>query len=301
MVHQDKRARSLPQIYRQVLERLKSEKVYYPLEEYLGAYSFLLTCHQPYRRDKAGVLVLVGPPGSGKTNMLQHSAGSARVMIVRFSLADCESSGAGDPASKLQQAAIQAEKFEQAGIPVVIVIEDFELGMACPQNGEGSSTNRPQIQGVLQELLDGTHSIGGRVLTPKRFAFTSNDLTAVRSSMVREGRAIVIEYNPDRREKSRIAQAVLSGILPPRVLRRELKRLSHLTVAEIVAVKAELRQQAEQLITFDLPWPAYEAWLTSKRTTTLIDAVVARLMNHRDVSQAIFRVRKRAGSRRSYL
>lgn len=291
--------KSIPRRDQDVLLTLKSQRMHFPAKAFLPLFSFLLQCPRGAQREGPGILALVGPPGSGKTCALEHAGRLTGVTLVRFSLADCESTGAGSPAAAVRRLAQHVQSLEDAGTSALTVLEDCECGIASPKSGEGSSTNRPQLQGVIQELLDGTHVVDGRPLSPKRMVFTSNNLSDLRSSLVREGRALVVEYKPDREDRSKIAACSLQAILPPRVLHPELRRLSKLTVAEIVAVREELRKHAEQLLLFDLPWTAYNAWAICEHGPALTDAVAKRVLDRGDVRRAVKTIRNRARLRRA--
>lgn len=294
-----RRNKHLPRSLRDAHRELKARGLCLPPEPIAAMLRFILNGRRSDRRGQPNAMVIVGPPGSGKSFALEKAAFIAGVQLFRFSIAECESSLAGKPTEQLRRVAQQLQRYEDSGKQGLLVTEDCECGMADPRPGEGSSTNRPQLQGVIQELLDGTHAIDGRVLTPKQMMFTSNKLKDMRKSMIRESRCLVIEYDPNRGDRAKIAAHTLRTVLPPHVIRTQIRRLAKLSVAEIVSVRTELRQQVEQLMTFDLSWRAYESWIGSENSKVLTEAVAERVLGRRDLRRAVNIVRGRARLRRT--
>jgi len=247
------------------------------------------------------VLLLVGAPGTGKTTLIEMVSRVAGIRTIRFSLADTESSHAGQPADRLRAAAWEAERLERQGHRVAIVMDDAELGIGSPRDGDGSSTNRPQLQGVLQELADGRHAVNGEVIGPKTFMFSGNDASSHLTSLIRESRCVVIEYDPTDSEKAEIAQTLFCRVMPPQLLGRRLGQLSRLSVAEIVAVRAGVRQHVERLLIGDMTYEQYKKWLGSPRHRELIDAVARRVLCDGDIRSELRAIQARAQARRSFL
>ena len=128
-----------------------------------------------------------------------------------------------------------------------------------------------------------------------------NSTIGIRRSLLRDIRCLVVEHNPDVLDRMRIARHELKSLLPRHVLARQAKRLGQMTVAEIAAVKAQLRQMLDQMLAVDMAWTPYQKWVTNESKTLLIDAVGRRLLKSSDVRQAIDTVRQRSAARKSYL
>ncbi|MFN3166382.1 MAG: AAA family ATPase [Phycisphaeraceae bacterium] len=267
----------------------------HPAASYAQVFNFMLGCRARGQKNQAGgSLVLVGPAGFGKTSLLRDTAKDAGVTLLRFSVADCESSGAGSPAQAFRRLLKKTQQLEDAGTPVLIVIEDWECGLGSARAGEGSSTNRPQLQACLQEALDGTHICDGVCLSPKRMAFTANSLKDIKPSLIREGRASVIKHEPSRKDMAKIAAVTLASIFSSRTLRSNRRALSRLSPAAIMAIKERLLDQIKQMLTFDLDWPSYELWLDCEQVGHLTEAVARRLLGPQDLRHAIRDVQERS-------
>lgn len=288
-----------PAIYRNKKSIVGGGARQHPAGSFAQVYNFMLSCR--LRRQNPGTgcsLILVGPAGYGKTTILRDGAKAAGVTLLRFSLADCESTGAGSPSQAFRRVLKKAQQLEDSGTAVIIVIEDWECGVASPRSGEGSSTNRPQLQGLLQEALDGTHVVDGVHLSPKRMAFTSNNLKHIKTSLIREGRAIIVKHEPSRKDLAKIATATLGSIFSSRILRSNRRTLSKLSPAAISAIKERLLDQVNQILVFDLDWPSYEAWLGCEPADKLTEAVARRVLGPQDLRHAIRDVHERSKLRR---
>ncbi|MFN3166990.1 MAG: AAA family ATPase [Phycisphaeraceae bacterium] len=291
----------IPAPHRFVTKLLASEGYVFPHDPLFELVAFLFGLRNCSSHARAGIVALVGKPGSGKSFLLERVASVMSVRVLRISLADCESSSAGEPAARLRSAALEAQRLRQQGFVVLIVIDDADLGLADAREGEGSTTNRPQLIGLIQELVDGRCTVDGKRIGRQFFAFTMNSTVDVRKSLLRDMRCVIIEHDPSTADRERMARHELSGLLSGGVLNRQIKRLGRMSIAEIAAVKEHLRQMIDRMIAMDMAWTPYQAWLTSERGMHLIDAVGRRVLGGRDVRHAIDAVRQRSNARKSYL
>jgi SpoVK/Ycf46/Vps4 family AAA+-type ATPase len=291
----------IPVSHRHIANVLASKGTEFTGSSLFMVISFLLSLRGDARSIQAGILALVGKPGQGKSLMLECVAAVLGVKVIRISLADCESRGAGEPAAKVRAAGVAGHRLQRQGFIVLIVIEDADIVLADAREGEGATTNRSQLIGVIQELVDGRCTVDGQRLGRQFFAFTMNNTTRVRKSLLRHMRCLVVEHAPSIHDRKRIASNELSGLLPKHVLARQAKRLAQMTIAEIAAVKTQLRHALDHMIAIDMAWTPYQAWLANKDKACLIDAVGRRVLTHRHIKDVIHAVKQQSENRQSYL
>lgn len=185
----------------------------------------LLAISVPHLRQSAeNILVVAGKPGSGKTHAVTQGVlrnGWGLREVPPSTLASEHESGATKP---LEHALGKAEEFSaHSKLRIAISMNDIELSI-LPSDDKGKvgrTVNTQLFNGFLQGFTEKPRRYLNYDGTPIVLIATTNDLTAMRSSLLRTARADIYEHAPTREERAAFADSIFK----PRSL-KERRRLN---------------------------------------------------------------------------
>lgn len=179
--------------------------------------------------------VLTGPPGTGKTLLAEALAGSAGILFVKTSYAECQRKGhQGDMLQELTGAAERAI----AGAPAVFFLDEID---SFYQRGQSVNGYIVGVVNGLLTLIDRLSATAGVILIA-----ATNDINRVDSAVVRAGRfdRHIRIGPPDRHGIRSMLATDLTGIVTPMQLDDLAHQLLGLTGAEIAAMLRDARTRA---------------------------------------------------------
>ena len=165
----------------------------------------------PSRRDQASrFMVIQGEPGTGKTVAACDAALRSGFHAALVSPATLASANEGGATAILDEliADMEAQSHRRAA-PIVIVLNDFDLGIINLGKDTGHTVNTGLLIGQLQHYADNTHLGRNADGSAIGFIVTGNDFSHVRASLFRDRRATLYTHAPTADERLRIAVHVL--------------------------------------------------------------------------------------------
>ena len=156
------------------------------------------------------IMAIIGQPGMGKTYQLRGYLDAVGIDIFSVSAADLESDRAGEPAKLLQQRYIEASSSISEHNPAVILIDDVDTTLGEWEKNTGT-VNHQDILAFLMHIADNPYFIEnvGKVNRVPIF-FTGNNFDLLYKPLVRNGRAIRFDWEPNREEKAEIIRSIFS-------------------------------------------------------------------------------------------
>lgn len=161
--------------------------------------------------DPAKGVLLVGPPGTGKSISAKALAGYLGFPLISFDMGSVYGSLVGDSEKNMRTALATLE----AAAPCVVLIDEFEKGMA---GSKGASTDGGTSQRVYGTLLTWMQERSSE--NPVVVVATANDITKLDEAILRKGRFDEIFWVdlPNRTERSEILQVHLNKVKPARLV-----------------------------------------------------------------------------------
>jgi hypothetical protein len=154
-----------------------------------------------------------GPPGEGKSRMVEIICRRHGCDVFLLSAAQMAGEHEGDATQGLQQAYKDALKHSQlAGRMVILILENFHCSVAAIRTDVSYSVNSQLLEGCLLDMAD---ELSGTLLS---VILISNDFTTLGNALVRDGRMDFIMWKATWREKFKMVSAMLG--LGPGPLRR---------------------------------------------------------------------------------
>lgn len=193
------------------------------------------------------IMAIIGQPGMGKTYQLREYLCAVGVDIVSVSAADLESDRAGEPAKLLQQKYIDASSSISKYTPSILLVDDVDTTLGEWEKNTGT-VNHQNILAFLMHIADNPYYIEnvGKVNRVPIF-FTGNNFDLLYKPLVRNGRAMRFDWEPNREEKIEIIRSIFSFDDPKDAENivdaypeKEISFFSHLLASESAAKLAEI-------------------------------------------------------------
>ena len=158
------------------------------------------------------IMAIIGQPGMGKTYQLRGYLDAVGIDVFSVSAADLESDRAGEPAKLLQQRYIEASSSISKYNPAVILVDDVDTTLGEWEKNTGT-VNHQDILAFLMHIADNPYFIEnvGKVNRVPIF-FTGNNFDLLYKPLVRNGRAIRFDWEPNREEKAEIICSIFSFV-----------------------------------------------------------------------------------------
>jgi SpoVK/Ycf46/Vps4 family AAA+-type ATPase len=128
-----------------------------------NSYPALFISTSPSKSLKSNILLL-GPPGSGKSEIFRSMAGSGKIVVVNVSGASIRSMWYGQSEQNIMLLAKAAEKLHrQTGKIVYVVIDEIDNVLGVPSEGNNLADVDWRLIKTFQEVLDGIRRFDGVV------------------------------------------------------------------------------------------------------------------------------------------
>ncbi|WP_420412410.1 AAA family ATPase [Roseibium sp.] len=186
-----------------------------------------VTCHLMLNRAKAEnpairsltMLIVQGPAGSGKTTSIRHICNVISAPLYEVHGKELVSEWEGQATAPLEKQVLDAANDPSPFQPVVLV-DDIEMsGFSVDANFTGT-VNSKACSAWLMSYADNPHKLNIRpekapprtlhLKRPPALILTVNNISALHSPMVREGRASICTLDP----RGIDLQRVLAGMYP---------------------------------------------------------------------------------------
>lgn len=193
------------------------------------------------------IMAIIGRPGVGKTYQLRGYLDAVGIDIISVSAADLESDRAGEPAKLLQQKYIEASSSISKYNPSIILIDDIDTTLGEWEKNTGT-VNHQDILAFLMHIADNPYYIEnvGKVNRVPIF-FTGNNFDLLYKPLIRNGRAIRVDWEPNREEKIAIIRSIFSfddqknaETLVDAYPDKEISFFSHMFASESIARLAKI-------------------------------------------------------------
>ena len=155
-------------------------------------------------------LVIQGNPGEGKTETVRVTCSRSDIDCILVSGAELagETENAGVAAlEQIGRAALAISDREKR--PLVILLDDFDLSSVARLDRTEYTVSSQLLTGHLQFIAD-TGALRTAAGVPIPLIMTGNDFTAVRTSLLRPGRATHVEHQPTFDQKCDIIGTMLN-------------------------------------------------------------------------------------------
>lgn len=157
-------------------------------------------------------LGIQGEKGIGKSFQAIEACVAAQIAVVLTSATDLSGQYEGESREKLISLYKYAvETSNTLNRPVVILIDDFHLGVASIHQGITQTINSQLLTGLMMNLHD-NHEILGQGIKRIPIILIANDFTAVYSPLTRNGRMKLFTYSPSVDDKIHIVNRLFSGV-----------------------------------------------------------------------------------------
>ncbi len=186
-----------------VIERFRRELILHVAKNYL---------HSEFDHISSPLVMAIhGSPGNGKTSQIVEVCGRHEIELIRVSSSTLSGKFEGDSSDKFlnyyQEAVITQE---QTGRCVVLLLEDFDTGLATIRDGVEHTANSYLLAGLMMNLADDPSSYCNHGNSRVPIIVTGNDLSATYAPLLRTGRAKMFLWEPSREEKELVVSHMIN-------------------------------------------------------------------------------------------
>jgi len=184
------------------------------------------------------ILLTTGPFGSGKTVIVDECLYRLGVKVTAIQGSELESPMAGVPAERIEKLYMQAGmEQEETKRPHAILLSDLDTGIGVHDSFKSGTTNLMHVTNALMTFADDPTTVRGQSCGRVCLFVTANAAGRIYGAVTRPGRARVIPWCPEGREREDIARHILSPVLSPEMIDLVLARTPHWTMAHYGALK----------------------------------------------------------------
>lgn len=266
----NKKAEDGPKFTRQVQAAAGRSGVYVPQQYTTDLLLFLSCAMRPELTGQARMFLVEGEPGTGKTCTTRMVLAAAGIHVIDLEVALLESPNAGLPAQYFAQHIDKAsEHVEEYGVPTAVMVDDFDLLTSENTESSTGTRNTAQLVAAVQRYCDEPTMIVGKPCHPIPILATVNDLSGLRESFVRGGRAQRHHFNPEGKDLCKMAYAVLTPFLKTEQIDRVLRSAKGWRIAQFRDLAGRLQQHQlnnqcaavslERLFDLDRPHPSHSS------------------------------------------
>jgi len=199
---------------------------------------------RPELTGQARMFLVEGEPGTGKTCTTRMVLAAAGIHVIDLEVALLESPNAGLPAQYFAQHIDKAsEHVEEYGVPTAVMVDDFDLLTSENTESSTGTRNTAQLIAAVQRYCDEPTMIVGKPCHPIPILATVNDLSGLRESFVRGGRAQRNHFNPEGKDLCKMAYAVLTPFLRTNQIEGVLRGAKGWRIAQFRDLAGRLQQQ----------------------------------------------------------
>ncbi len=159
-------------------------------------------------------ILLVGPPGCGKTYLVKCAAGEFKIKLLIASPASTFNKYVGETPKAVRQVFLCGEKLK----PSIIFIDEIDKLLPDPSRASDSSGVTGQALSTFQQEMDGAQSGTGFIVM-----MATNDPELLHPALSRTGRVSYRLYIPPPDEPTRAAVFKINLDAPKLVLEEEIK------------------------------------------------------------------------------
>jgi hypothetical protein len=195
------------------------------------------------------LLTIQGHSGEGKTFQVREACGRLGVHLLVLSGASLSGEYEGEPVKLLRAAYMFAsDESARSGIPIAILIDDFDLSCASSFQGREYTVNTQLLTGFLMNLADAPTRLNGMTTLRIPIILTGNDFTALHGPLVRHERMTFFEWAPSETERFRMAYAIVAPLVSYQANLNDLRAFisAHLDrpIAFFAGLRSSLRRAA---------------------------------------------------------
>lgn len=164
--------------------------------------------------DSPLMLGIQGPPGEGKSFLTRAACSALGFYVVPLCGALLSGSHEKEAVSVLEKTYMFASSLcSQKNCMTVLLIDDFDLSVAATIDDRKYTVNSQLLSGFMMNLCDDPEKCGAHKSKRIPIIATGNNLGTLYSPLTRHGRMDFFQWEPNEREKIKIALNILSPLI----------------------------------------------------------------------------------------
>jgi len=172
------------------------------------------------------ILGVQGKAGEGKTSHIINICNQLKICVLLIHGSSLGSNFEGEPVNVINEAYLMASEYTKKNYDMVILIDDIDTSVASTNEDRKYTANSQLLNGVLMNIANNPHSIGGKKTEKIPIIFTGNNLMNLYAPLRRSGRMRIFTWTPDDELKIKIIEHMYKDLISKNESKEFLKIIS---------------------------------------------------------------------------